>query len=215
MTGGGFSAAGSTDFDRKSILPCKGDFIMRPIKKLLAIAIALVLPALLLAGCSANEQTQGGAADSGASAAGSFSAGDIALVIDGKTYRCAEDVSSLLKDLGDQYTYSEAISCAYDGLDKTYSYENADVYTYPDGEIDRVSEITVYGGDVSTPKGLKIGDSVARLEELYGAGYEEAGITLVYQLPAKQENAEGASLYVTVEDNAITAIAITAEMLME
>lgn len=189
---------------------------MKRSKKITGFLLVLSGLALLLTGCGANEQTQNsGAPASGAAAVGSFSAEDIALVIDGKTYRCAEDVSTLLKDLGEEYTYSEAISCAYDGLDKTYTFENADVYTYPDGEIDRVFEITVYSGDVSTPKGLKIGDSVSRLEELYGTGYEEAGITLIYQLPAKQENAEGASLYVTVENDVIASIAITAEMLME
>jgi len=181
-------------------------------KKVILIAVFCLVFALL-AGCGGNEQTQTGGDK--VSEAGSFSAEDIALKINGKTYRCGEDVKPLLKELGDGYSYSEAISCAYDGLDKTYSYDNFDVYTYPDGDIDRVSEITAYSDDVSTTKGLKVGDPVERMEELYGKGYSEEGITLVYEIPPKQANAEGASLYVTVEDGVIQSIAITAEMLME
>jgi len=180
-------------------------------RKTVVIAI-FCLVIILLAGCG-NEQAQNGGES--VSKPGSFSAEDIALNINGKTFRCGEDVRPLLAELGDGYSYSEAISCAYDGMDKTYSYDNFDVYTYPDGDIDRVSEITAYSGDVSTAKGLKVGDTVERMEELYGKGYSEEGITLVYEIPPKQENAEGASLYVTVEDGVIQSIAITAEILME
>lgn len=183
-------------------------------------SIGLILLAglfvVLLTGCGSNEQTTGNDASASLNAElGSFSESDIELNIEGKQYRCGEDASVLLSQLGDGYNYSEAISCAYDGLDKTYGYENFDIYTYPDGDIDRVSEITVYSGDVSTPKGLKIGDTVERMEELYGTGYTEEGITLIYEIPPKQERAEGASLYVTAEDGKIMSIAITAEMRME
>jgi hypothetical protein len=53
------------------------------------------------------------------------------------------------------------------------------------------------------------------MEELYGTGYSEEGITMVYEIPPRQENAEGASLYVTVEDGIIQSISITAEILVE
>jgi predicted small secreted protein len=185
-------------------------------KRRVAFFAAVLLMFTVLTGCNSKERVQGNDDSSGAAAAGSFSAADIALDINGKTYRCGDDVAPLLKELGDGYEYSEAISCAYDGLDKTYTYDNVDVYTYPDGDIDRVSEITAYGTDASTPKGLKVGDTVERMEELYGAGYSEEGITRIYEIPPKQENAQGASLYVTLDDSGkIQSIAITAEMLME
>jgi hypothetical protein len=185
-------------------------------KRRVAFFAVFFLMITMLAGCGSKEQVQGNDDSSGAVAAGSFSASDIALDINGKTYRCGEDVAPLLKELGDGYKYSEAISCAYDGLDKTYTYGDVDVYTYPDGDIDRVSEITAYSSDASTTKGLKVGDTVERMEELYGTGYSEDGITRVYEITPKQENAEGASLYVTLDDSGkIQSIAITAEMLME
>lgn len=182
-------------------------------KRILIVAVVICMIAMLFVGCGENEQNNQD--NLPAAAMGSFSSNDIALIIEGKTYRSSENVNTLLKVLGDNYMYSEAISCAYDGLDKSYSYDNIDVYTYPDKDIDRVSEITIYGGDAETGKGLKVGDTVKRMEELYGTGYSEEGITLIYEIPPKQANAEGASLYVTVEDDIIKSIAITAELLME
>ena len=124
-------------------------------------------------------------------------------------------MSDLLKKLGDNYHYSEAMSCAYDGMDKIFSYEEYDVYTYPDGDIDRVSEISIYTADAATTKGLKVGDSVERMEELYGAGYVQRGITLVYEIPTQIEGAQSASLFVVAQDGVIESISITAEILVE
>lgn len=184
-------------------------------KKITAILLLIGLISVLFAGCGGNEQSPGDANTPAAPDMGTFSEADIALIIGGETFRCGEDVTGLLKKLGDDYTYSEAISCAYDGLDKAFSYDDFDVYTYPDGDTDRVSEITVYTAGVNTPKGLKVGDTVEDLERLYGKGYTEEGITLVYEIEPKQDNAEGASLYVVVEDGVISSIAITAEILVE
>lgn len=176
------------------------------------MAILILLPLVLsLSGCSEKEAVS----TIGDAAPGNFSVSDIELKISGKTFRPDGDVNELLKMLGEDYEYSEAISCAYDGMDKKYTYENLDITTYPDGEIDRVSEIAVYSGEVETAKGLKIGDPVSRMEELYGTGYEEAGITINYQIPPKMKDAEGAMLYFTVENGVITSIAVTAEILTE
>ncbi|MGI6577520.1 MAG: hypothetical protein ACOX1Q_05670 [Eubacteriales bacterium] len=184
-------------------------------KKIIAVILCIGAILMLVTGCGDNEQTPGNENTPGVSDIGTFSEADIALIIGGETFRCGEDVTELLEKMGDDYTYSEAISCAYDGLDKNFAYADYDIYTYPDGNIDRVSEITVYNADASTPKGLKVGDTVEVMEQLYGSGYKEEGITLVYVIEPKQENAQGASLYVVAEDGIIQSISITAEILVE
>lgn len=146
---------------------------------------------------------------------GTFTERDIALEIGGEIFYCGEDVTPILEKLGDDYEYSEAMSCAYDGMDKIFSYADYDIYTYPDGEIDRVSEISVYTDDAATPKGLRVGDTVERIEELYGTDYVERGITLVYEIPTKIEGAQSASLFMVVEDGVVESISITAEILVE
>ena len=189
----------------------KGNHFM---KRIIAVILLMGVVLTAAAGCGSNEQMPGNVTPD-APGIGTFSEADIALIIGGETFRCGEDVTGLLEKLGDDYNYSEAISCAYDGLDKAFSYSDFDIYTYPDGDIDRVSEITVYTADARTPKGLKVGDTVEEMERLYGKDYAEEGVTLVYEIPPKQENAEGASLYVVVEDGIIQSISITAEILVE
>ena len=75
-----------------------------------AIGYAVVL-ALLLTGCG-----------------GSKAAADPALKIGGVTIEdtlSAASVLDVLNGLSGSYEYAEAISCVYDGMDKTYTYENA------------------------------------------------------------------------------------------
>ncbi len=66
----------------------------------------------------------------------------------------SSSVEEALTALGDGYTYAEAVSCVYDGMDKTYTYPDAVVYTYPDGGTDRLMELYCTGGDVKTPQAL-------------------------------------------------------------
>ena len=40
--------------------------------------------------------------------------------------------------MGEEDDYAEAISCVYQGMDKTFTYDNVIFYTYPDGEVDRL-----------------------------------------------------------------------------
>ena len=97
-----------------------------------AIGYAVVL-ALLLTGCG-----------------GSKAAADPALKIGGVTIEdtlSAASVLDVLNGLGGSYEYAEAISCVYDGMDKTYTYENAVVYTYPDGGVDKLMELYCSGGN--------------------------------------------------------------------
>ena len=183
-------------------------------KKIITMVLCLCIILTFAVGCDNDEQVPATNSPD-VSDLGSFSERDIALEIGGEVFYCGEDVSDLLKKLGDNYHYSEAMSCAYDGMDKIFSYEEYDVYTYPDGDIDRVSEISIYTADAATTKGLKVGDSVERMEELYGAGYVQRGITLVYEIPTQIEGAQSASLFVVAQDGVIETISITAEILVE
>lgn len=181
-------------------------------KKTLALLLCLTF---LLALASCSESSEKLDISPLTDTVGTFTVEDIAIIIEGKTFKANGDVKEVLEVLGENYEFSEAISCAYDGMDKKYTYENFDITTYPDGSIDRISEIAAYSGEASTAGGLKIGDTVEKMESIYGTGYYEAGITINYQIPAVQEGAEGALLYFTADDGIITSIAITAEILPE
>ncbi len=140
-----------------------------------------------------------------------FSEADLSLTVDGVTVTAKSEVSGLLDGFGEGYEYSEAISCVYEGMDKTFTYENFSLYTYPDGDSDCLMEIYCVGGDVKTAGGITLGSSRADVEAAYGKGYVEAGSVLSYELPVKNSENLPASLYFELDDGVVTAIALTTE----
>lgn len=82
-----------------------------------------------------------------------------------------EDSEPILAALGNWSDYFEAESCAFQGLDKTYSYPGFELYTYPKGDRDMVNSITLLDDSVSTPEGIRIGSAEADITAAYGDGY--------------------------------------------
>ena len=142
---------------------------------------------------------------------GGFSEADLSLTVDGVSVTAKTEMQEILADLGDDYEYSEAISCVYEGMDKTFDYENLSLYTYPDGDSDRLMEIYCVGGEVTTSKGITFGATKAEIIEQYGKDYVEAGATISYELPTQNAENLPASLYFVLEDDAVAAIAMTTE----
>lgn len=82
------------------------------------------------------------------------------------------DAAPILEALGEAKSYTEAASCAFEGLDKTYYYGSFYLYTYPDGDTDHVNMVVLCDDTLATPEGLSIGDSKDKVESTYGAeGY--------------------------------------------
>ena len=158
-------------------------------KRMILLALAL----LLLSGCGGKE-----------------AAVSPALTVDGTTFTHESAVDEILTALGEDFTYYEAISCVYDGMDKTYDYGDVTVYTYPDGDTDQLMELYCTGGDVSA-QGITIGSTKDEVVKTFGTGYTEEGSVLSYSLKATEAQNAPASLYFELEDETVTAIAITAE----
>ncbi len=73
--------------------------------------------------------------------------------------------------LGEELNYSETQSCAFEGLDKTYTYEHFEITTNPYKDGDKIGSIYFLDDEVTTIEGLKKGDSLAMMEEIYGKDY--------------------------------------------
>ena len=87
----------------------------------------------------------------------------------------------ILASLGDADSYYEAASCAFDGLDKYYTYGSFEVDTYPDENgVDRISAVLLKDDLVSTAEGVSIGDSREAVTAAYGEGTEN-GSAVVYE----------------------------------
>ena len=84
-----------------------------------------------------------------------------------------QDTSEFLDKLGEPDNYAESTSCAFEGLDKIYSFKGFDLYTYPDGDKDRVSSVYFTDNSAKTPTGIGLGSTVDELLEAYGNDYTE------------------------------------------
>ena len=144
-------------------------------EKLICTALALGL-ALGLAACGSGdngqeiqtqkpEESSGQSQQSSAPAASSnsyvFQSGTATVSID-------QDMAEVLAALGEPKSYFEAESCAFEGLDKTYTYSGFVVSTRPDGEKDYVSSIVLTDDSVTTPEGVYIGSTAADVTAAYG-----------------------------------------------
>ena len=83
--------------------------------------------------------------------------------------------------LGEPASYYEAASCAFEGLDKIYTYSGFELQTYPTDGKDFVSLVVLKDDSVATPEGVALGNTKAKVEERYGTDYQEDGALLTYQ----------------------------------
>lgn len=101
-----------------------------------------------------------------------FQSGDFAVSID-------QDMAEVLSALGEPQSYFEAASCAFEGLDKTYTYPGFQIITRPEGDQDYINSILLTDDSVTTPEGLYIGASKEDMTAAYGEG-EEMGSAMMY-----------------------------------
>lgn len=114
-----------------------------------------------------------------------------AFIYNGVVIEMDEDAAPIIEQLGEPDAYFEAPSCAFEGIDKIYTYGSFELDTYPMGEHDYVSTIILKDDTIMTTEGIGIGESVDKMEEIYGndwvdkdgmALYEKDGMKLCFIL---------------------------------
>ena len=150
-------------------------------KKLVSVLLVSAM-ALSFASCSSsNEDTApvvlsgGQSAGANESAAAGQSASEEATASDSYvfTYNGVDIVMNapadgIIEALGDGYTYFEAPSCAYEGLDKVYTYNSIVVRSYTmDGE-DYIAAVELKDDTVATAEGIRIGSTEDEVRAAYG-----------------------------------------------
>ena len=78
------------------------------------------------------------------------------------------NMAGILEGLGEPVSYFEAASCAFEGLDKIYTYHGFEIDTYPGKDGDYISSIILKDDTVSTPEGVSIADPASKVKEVYG-----------------------------------------------
>lgn len=170
-------------------------------KKILCLLAALTLT-LALAACGGTEPP----ADPGTGASPEGSVNGFLFEADDLTVAADAFMAPILEKLGEPLRYFEAASCAFNGLDKNYIYAHYEIDTYPASDGDRVMAIYLMDDLVTTREGLRIGDSKAEMERLYGADYTVNGSECIYEKG-------GMSLKIQVKNDAVTYITYASEVL--
>ena len=152
---------------------------MRKMKGIFAAAVMVM--GLSLAAC--------GSSDSGSSSSGSSSSGSAASsssegfsFTSGSTkIEMNADASAIVDELGDPDDYFESESCAFEGLDKVYTYPGFHLNTYPVDDKDYVLSVDFMDDTVETDEGISIGSTKDEVTEAYGEPAEETSSSLVYE----------------------------------
>lgn len=109
------------------------------------------------------------------------------------------EVAPILEKLGEPKSYFEAASCAFPGLEKQYTYPSFILYTYEDGETDRVASVVLLDDSVGTAEGIYINDSLEDVLAVYGEGYSHTVHLYSYESGKMK-------LSFIIEDNLVTSI---------
>jgi hypothetical protein len=170
-------------------------------KKMTAILACTAASAMLLCACGSSDAgTEGNTsgsgstvsteADSSAEGAESTGADDSASVaaptgyyftLNGVTVSVNAAMAPIAEALGEPTSYFESESCAFQGLDKTYTYGSVVISTYPvDGE-DFVYTIELKDDTVETTEGICIGSTKDDVTAAYGTASSETDTALSYE----------------------------------
>lgn len=144
-------------------------------RKAMAMAAAMIM-AMALTACGGSGD--GSSASSDAPAAGgdgyTFTSGSTVIAMN-------EDASAVVEELGEADDYFESESCAFEGLDKVYSYPGFQLNTYPVDDKDYVLSVVFMDDTVSTDEGISIGSTKDEVTEAYGDPSTESATELVYE----------------------------------
>ena len=91
------------------------------------------------------------------------------------------DASKVVKELGEADDYFESESCAFEGLDKVYTYPGFKLNTYPVDDKDYVLSVVFMDDTVETEEGICIGSTKDEVTEAYGEPTEEKGSSMIYE----------------------------------
>jgi hypothetical protein len=82
--------------------------------------------------------------------------------------------STALEALGEPVNYFEAPSCAFEGMDRIYTYGGFEFQTYTEGEKDYIASIRFLDDSITTPEGIGLNASLEDVVAAYGKDYKQS-----------------------------------------
>lgn len=100
---------------------------------------------------------------------------------DGTEVNVDADASVYVEKFGETSSYYETPSCAFDNLDKFYTYQGFEIDTYYSDGKDLVLSVVLLDDTVSTTEGICIGDAKDKVASVYGEPGESTDTSATYK----------------------------------
>ena len=91
----------------------------------------------------------------------------------GVTIHLDQNMAEVLEQLGEPLGFLEVPSCAFDGMDRIFSFPGVQIHTYPSGELDFIQIISIRDDSVTTMNGIYLGSSLDDVLAAYGDDYRQ------------------------------------------
>ena len=106
----------------------------------------------------------------------------LSLTYRGVALTIGDAADGVIAQLGDDYTLSEAESCAGQGMDRMYTYPSVRLYVFaPVDGVAVISSVSYIDDGVKTAEGLGIGCSSAQVLTALGEADEASEARLIYR----------------------------------
>jgi hypothetical protein len=163
-------------------------------KKLLIALLTVLMLSLVFTGCGNKESDN----DNTGNEENGYE-----FVSNGVKIQMLAPAETVLSELGEENTYFEAESCAYQGMDKIYTYNGFEVRTNEIEQKDYVTSVLLIDDSISTPEGVALFMTKEDMIAAYGDNYTEESGLCTYTMGETK-------LSFLISDNEITSIEYTA-----
>ncbi len=109
------------------------------------------------------------------------------------------EAAPIIEALGEADSYYEAPSCAFEGMDKMYTYGSFEVDTYEQNGKDYISSVVFKDDMIATPEGVSLFMKKEDVTKAYGDTYTEEHGMLIYEK-------DGMKLKFLIEDDEVKLI---------
>ena len=82
-----------------------------------------------------------------------------------------QNMAEILDTLGEPSGVRQTPSCAFDGYDRIFGFGAINIHTYPVGDEDFIQIISIRDDSVTTPGGIRLGNSWGAVLDAYGTDY--------------------------------------------
>ena len=124
---------------------------------------------------------------------------NLSFTYNGTKITLGAEAAPIIDALGEPRSYTEAPSCAFEGMDKTYYYGSFYISTYPLDGKDYIYNLWFADDGVATEEGIRIGSTQSQVEDAYGK--ECFNGTNSFVMPKGQSK-----LVILIEDGKVSSI---------